>query len=352
MQRVWRWAPAIALAAGLGIGGGAASLPQAESADNKPAGQAAGQASGKPGAAADLDTFRKTVTPFLAAHCVRCHGPAKQEAELTLHTLGGDIVSGRGLDSWTLVAERLKAGEMPPPGEKQPDPAAIKAVTDWIDRELAKAGKSGVAPVGSLKTGNHIPHELLFDRPPGAPLDSPARLWRLRPDIYTDAARNINKNAKLAQPFSIPAGEGFKDMAGALGIDESTAAQLIRNAETLVGEQLGLAGRKGAKPAKEFAALVDEKNPPTAAQVESAVRREFDLVLHRDPTSEELKALTDLHARSLKTGGSALAARAVLMAVMLSPEAVFRFELGPGRPTPRAGGCSRPGSWRSPWPTP
>jgi mono/diheme cytochrome c family protein len=315
----------------MAVGGLAATLAAGWMAMPRPglAGPPSGAGSPAAAASADLDTFRRTVEPFLAAHCVRCHGPQKKEADLALNALGGDIVSGRGLEAWTTVAERIKAGEMPPPGEKQPDPAAAKAVTDWIDRELAKAGKSGVAPVGSMKTGNHIPHDLLFGRAPSAPLDNPARLWRIRPEIYSEAVRDMGgKGLKVAQPFALPPGEGFRDVAGSAGIDESTAAQLVRNAEVIVAEQLGVSGRKGAKPAKEFAPLADDAAPAPRTAVEAAIRREFDLVLHRPPTAAELTALTELYDRNVRTGGTVTGAKLTLMAVLLSPEAVFRREMG------------------------
>ncbi len=37
------------------------------------------RASDTPSAAADAIGFQKVVTPFVKTHCVRCHGPAKQE---------------------------------------------------------------------------------------------------------------------------------------------------------------------------------------------------------------------------------------------------------------------------------
>ncbi|WP_439631955.1 c-type cytochrome domain-containing protein [Gemmata sp.] len=125
-------------------------------------------------AAPDADGFKDTVQPFLAANCVRCHNAKKAEGKLDLAKLGADLAEGKNADAWQAVADRVTAGEMPPEGEKQPDPAAVKAVTGWVERELAKAGKSGATGSGSLRTGNHVPHHLLFGPDAGkAPLDTP-----------------------------------------------------------------------------------------------------------------------------------------------------------------------------------
>jgi len=84
-------------------------------------------------AKADLDSFRTLVAPFLTAHCTKCHGAAKQEGDLTLHAISGDLIAGKDLDKWQQMSRRLKRGEMPPEDEKQPDPELIKQVTDWIE---------------------------------------------------------------------------------------------------------------------------------------------------------------------------------------------------------------------------
>lgn len=290
-------------------------------------------AGGEPAGKADLDTHRAVVVPFLAAHCTKCHGETKQLAKLDLRTLEADIVAGKSLDRWLEVASRLKAGEMPPEGEKQPDPALIKKVTDWIDGELVKAGKTNVVAKHSIRSGNQVPHDLLFGPKATAAFESPPRLWRLSPPIYAEFIKGLNKNMKLAQPFALPAGAGFKDVAGDATIDESTAAQLIRNAEAIVSEQLGLAG-KGPTKIKEFAPLLEEQTPANSAQVEVAIAKQFELVLKRKPTAEELRRFAAFHQQAVKTGGAAVGTRVVLTAVFLLPEANFRRELGQGPADP------------------
>jgi mono/diheme cytochrome c family protein len=278
----------------------------------------------------DLDAFSTTVKPFLAAHCVRCHGEQKAQGKLTLHAVPGELAAGKAADVWQAVADRLKAGEMPPADEKQPDPKAIRAVTDWVDAELAKAGKTGAVAAGSLRTGNHVPHDLLFGPKAGAfALDNPPRVWRISPFIYSDAAKEF-KNVTLAQPFTLPPGDGFKDKAAGGTVDESTTAQLMRNAEAIADEQLGLSTKKlGAKkPLKEFAPLLEAA--PTRAQLDAALSHQFKLVLKREPKADERDRSAALYAAGVKAGGPEAGARAVLVAALLHPEATFRSEVGAG----------------------
>jgi len=82
------------------------------------------------------DEYDARVRPFFKAYCIKCHGPDKSKGELTLHTLDGDLASGRGLERWEDVLDALESVEMPPEDEPQPDEAERKVVTDWINTGL------------------------------------------------------------------------------------------------------------------------------------------------------------------------------------------------------------------------
>ena len=86
--------------------------------------------------AAGTDGYDARVRPFLTVHCIKCHGPDQSKGELTLHTLDGDLMSGRGLERWEDVLDALKLGEMPPEGEPQLGQAERQALIDWIDNGL------------------------------------------------------------------------------------------------------------------------------------------------------------------------------------------------------------------------
>ena len=79
---------------------------------------------------------------FLQQHCVKCHGPKTQKAELRLDTLAPP--DPQSAETWALIAERIESGDMPPKGEPRPDAAAARRLLTQIGKELAKV--RGPAP--------------------------------------------------------------------------------------------------------------------------------------------------------------------------------------------------------------
>lgn len=279
------------------------------------------------------------VQAFLKEHCHRCHGADAQEADFAMHTLAGNIAAGEALDRWTEIAMRLKAGDMPPTDEPQPDPDRIEQVVAWIDSQLVLAGKSDAIRAGAMHTGNHVDHDLLFNADIDVPLHAPSRVWRLNNQIYKNLAEQATNRAltrtgagrRVTDPFSIPPSEEFRYRASVGLMDESSAMQLIRNAEQLVLEQTRQAVEKtrGArKTPNEFLPLFQEEPPATEAQVKTAIARQFELWLKRQPTEDEIADYLKLHRKNLETGGITVGARTTLMAVLLHPESVYRFEVG------------------------
>jgi mono/diheme cytochrome c family protein len=91
-----------------------------------------------PGGAApgDGEDFDKVLRPFLDAHCVRCHGPAKQKGEFRVDTLTRDFANASAGSRWGDVLERLNTGEMPPKGEPKPKPDESARVVEWVTARL------------------------------------------------------------------------------------------------------------------------------------------------------------------------------------------------------------------------
>jgi len=289
--------------------------------------------------AADGEAEKTSAHAFLKQHCYRCHGADTQEADFAMHKLSVEIAGGEALRPWTKIAERLKAGDMPPIEEPQPDPKAIDRVIKWIEGELVAAGKSDAIRAGSLQTGNQVDHDLLFNADINVPLHAPARVWRLNNEIYKKLADNATDRAltrtdaarRVTEPFSVRPGDVFRYQASVGSMDESTASQLIRNGEQLVLEQTRKAVDldKGARNTpKEFIPLLQEKPPATEDQVKAAIAKQFQLWLKRPPTEDELADYVELHGRNLETGGAVVGTRTTLLAVLLHPESIFRFEVG------------------------
>jgi hypothetical protein len=284
----------------------------------------------------NIDGYTKDVAPFFKQHCLKCHRGDKAKANLALDKLNYDLTSGKDLGQWRQILDRVQRGEMPPEDQPRPETEAVVKASTWIKTELRKADPKLLAhesPAGHNlpHDGNRVPHDALFGTPAKPGNASPARIWRLSPQAYTELSNSIAGKGQrsLSQPFSGLTENGIKDYASAFTIDEPTTMQLYRNAKEMVLKQAPPPGTKtlGAKPVKEFVALYE--GSPTRSTIETALRKQFDLALKRPPTTEELERFTVLMEKNIKDSG-ADGVRATLAAVLIHPEVVFRQELGSG----------------------
>lgn len=301
------------------------------------------------------DDFSSLASGYLNQHCVSCHGDDEPEAGLSLTSIDGNIPTGKHIEDWVRIAEQLAIGDMPPEDEPRPDAAVTARVVRWIKVELVKGGVD-VSDIGQKLVlpghGNRVDHATLFSGKITDSPSSPQRLWRLRPQIYVSFVPRISRDARVGQPFSSHAGAGFKDYSDLFVVDEPTINQLMRNAKVLVGIQCGDAR---AKPVKEFAALFaafgtqfvepqkgDKASKRTKKRIEpadeegqlaavkAAIRKQFQLALLREPTDDEYDRFAGLMRRNVADAGEAIGVKSTLAAILMLPEAMYRFELGNG----------------------
>ncbi len=88
----------------------------------------------------DQAGFQAIVAPFVKTHCVRCHGPAKQEGTFRVDQhLKNEFVDPASKEKWSEVVNVLNSHEMPPEGEPQPKPEEVAKVVDWITEQMVRA---------------------------------------------------------------------------------------------------------------------------------------------------------------------------------------------------------------------
>ena len=79
----------------------------------------------------------------LERHCVACHGPTVQNANVRLDSLSTDFVNDRrAVETWHDVRNALASGQMPPPGAPQLSDADRETVLVWLAREFRAAGEA------------------------------------------------------------------------------------------------------------------------------------------------------------------------------------------------------------------
>jgi mono/diheme cytochrome c family protein len=291
-------------------------------------------------AAPDTAGFRDTAAPFLKQYCVSCHGAEKPKGGLSLAALDPDLVAGKDVEAWKAVFERVTLGEMPPDTEPRPDAKTTAKALAWVRAELEKAGEKPADAERKLQLpghGNRVDHDALFDGTVTAPSASPARVWRMSTHAYASFVPRVSGltgpggkgKVVIPQPFSTSSADGFKDFAALFAVDEPTVGQLMRNARRIVEAQTAA---KGGKSVKEFAALLNGTGPPADADVTAAVRKQFHLVLLREPTADELARFAGLVKKNVADAGREIGVKSALAAVLLLPEALYKVELGAGKP--------------------
>ncbi|MFM9959798.1 MAG: DUF1592 domain-containing protein [Planctomycetaceae bacterium] len=78
---------------------------------------------------------------FLEKHCIRCHGPKKEEGDIRFDRLSRDFKAGRDSHHWAEALDKVNSGEMPPKKEPQPTQAEISAFVTSLDARL-KEGRA------------------------------------------------------------------------------------------------------------------------------------------------------------------------------------------------------------------
>lgn len=81
-------------------------------------------------------SLQARVKPLIEAHCVSCHGPETQKANLRLDNLSDDLRNERTALIWTNVHNKLTSGAMPPKNRERPADADLKAATASLQKEL------------------------------------------------------------------------------------------------------------------------------------------------------------------------------------------------------------------------
>ncbi len=87
-------------------------------------------------------TFKAKVAPLIAAHCVDCHGPNVQKANLRLDNLAPNLQDQRTLATWATVYDKLASGAMPPKKRERPTETELRSATGWLQTELHAASLS------------------------------------------------------------------------------------------------------------------------------------------------------------------------------------------------------------------
>lgn len=195
------------------------------------------------------EVFDRTVAPFVAKHCVQCHGSHLAESDLRLDTLKAPSAATADKAVWLAALKQLSLGTMPPEDEPRPDRETVENVIHWIRQTLKiPPGAADIAELPGF--GNYVDHKTLFTEPEVRKAASPARLWRISPYIFREAVNSISRRPLLvvkknqggeglhpALPFVTPE-HSFRDVALPHAFEEATTELLVDMAWLVAGYQL------------------------------------------------------------------------------------------------------------------
>jgi Protein of unknown function (DUF1592)/Protein of unknown function (DUF1588)/Protein of unknown function (DUF1587)/Protein of unknown function (DUF1595)/Protein of unknown function (DUF1585) len=104
---------------------------------------------GTPAPSPSIDQqFEQTVRPFVGKYCVACHSGKMAPAQFDLKSYTSVDMVTDDFARWALLAQRLKAQEMPPKPMPSPPAAEAQQVIDWVAAVRAEEIKKAAGDPG------------------------------------------------------------------------------------------------------------------------------------------------------------------------------------------------------------
>lgn len=281
--------------------------------------------------------YDEAIAPFLRSYCADCHTAGAEEGNFALDKLTSKVTAEDQADQWLKVHDKLLLKQMPPEDADQPDEAMRQRVVGWIRSELRKGGVHASNKLLDAGYGNYVPHASLFGSKPNTLSVSPPRYWRIRPEAYQERMNDIVRE-QFIRPFDLNSAGAFGDFARDYKLAGPDVELLINNARAAAVRLSSIEVKDGelrgvGRTPKEHVELLNPKNPePSAEQWKHIIQRMYHNALSREPSDEELQQLLQFAQQSAEQGGRTRALRNVIAAVLLTPEALYRFEIGGGKP--------------------
>jgi len=299
------------------------------------------------------------VTELMESYCFSCHDAESKKGDIRLDNLE-DLALKDRLDLLNKVQEQMFIKEMPPRKKKtQPSDTERQQLYDWISLALRKHNASKFEEKLRYPSyGNLINHEKLFSGEIKAKAYSPARRWLVSPKIFMSRVNDVFKlkggNTRetffgVTQPFLLPADSGVRYYDNE-ALTRGHLLTMLANAEWIADKQLWQWSSRldkdnkfdTLKPQhipipKAFEVIAEKQSEPTEQEVADAINVQFDNVLQRRPTDNELRGYLSLFQSLLKQSqilskaeANAIALRKVLVSVLLETEFLYRLEFGAG----------------------
>lgn len=292
---------------------------------------------------------------ILEDNCTDCHEDGTEKGEIRLDNLA-ELPLDIRLGLMNRALEQVYLKQMPPKKKAQPSEEERGALGEWLWELLRSHNASKLEDKLRYPSyGNYVEHEKLFSGKVKEAAYTPARRWLVSPQIFDSRARDVfglptnDRNSRFAgvtNPFSLPDASGVRDYdIGSL--DGGTLLVMLTNADYISDRQIRPARMKNGEPGmdvfpdpkdkflprtvpSEFEHIITKKSEPSDDDLEAAIDRQFQLVLKRSPSDEEMRKYLDLTKDAIRAAGNSEGLRQMLMVVLLESEFLYRLEMGEG----------------------
>ena len=295
------------------------------------------------------------VAGVLDRYCFSCHDEDAAKGDVRLDNLAAVSLKDR-LALLNKVHEQLYLEEMPPKKKKtQPGKRERQLLIGWVSTELKKHGAAKLEEkLRYPDYGNYVDHEKLFSGEIKDAPFSPARRWLVSPQIFEERVQDVfqlegrQRGRDLygvSNPFLLPERSGVRDYDNTT-LNGGHLLVMLPNAEWISHKQIRAARVKSGEfradefpnakdrwvPAtpEAFESIIIKVSPPTDAEMTTAIRMQFQLVLQREPTEGEVAKYLELTRSAIALAGNAEGLRQMLKSVLLESEFLYRLEFGEG----------------------
>ena len=295
---------------------------------------------------------------LLEDHCWKCHDYGSQKGDIRLDNLAELPLEAR-LDLLNRAQEHTYLKQMPPKDEKtQPTEEERKDLLAWISGELDSYNASKLEEKLRYPSyGNAVDHKKLFSgQVKGVPF-TPARRWLVSPQIFEERVADVFQLEGrergmnfygVSNPFLLPDASGVRYYDNGV-LDGGHLLVMLTNAEWISKKQIRAARVKNGEfkagyfpdpkdkwapreTPEAFEKVILRKGQPSSQEMEDAIKKQFELVLRREPNESELAKYMDLARMAIELAGNTEGLRQMLVAVLLESEFLYRLEFGEGNP--------------------
>ncbi|MEZ5941811.1 MAG: DUF1588 domain-containing protein [Planctomycetaceae bacterium] len=295
------------------------------------------------------------VQDVVNARCIDCHAGEEAEAGVRFDNFAKLQVDAQ-LDLLNRAQDQLFFELMPPPDAEQLTSDEHNSLASWIRQELQLRNASRLdEKLRQPAYGNYVDHTQLFDGSIAEKPFTPARRWLVSPQIFHERVNAVFKLEGRARqrsfygvtnPIVLPEQSGVRYYDTAT-LDGGHLLVMMNNAQWIADKQVFAAVHYGedrrqltfindkdrwfpSTSPEAFVAIVRKASKPTDEELVAAVNAQFDCVLQREATDDELASHLKLFRSGVELGGNEAGLRQMLISVLLKSEFLYRYEFGAG----------------------